>query len=234
MFCSRWPKGVIGSFDFKQLEMRLVASESNEKRLLEAFKKDVDVHSMTAKSLFGSSFTKDQRSIAKRINFGVVYGVTAYTLDKEFDLGVDHATKLMEKFFKSYPAIFQWMKKQRNYVNKHGFIKSRFGRVRRLGDTSLLEDWRRAAVERQAGNFPIQSMGADITNKALINVISGMRRQKLRSKVVHQIHDSILIDIHISELQEIKRNIPSIMCSGHDFLKCKLEVDSNFDHHWRK
>ena len=235
MFRSRWDGGQIASFDFKQLEMRLVASESGEERLLKAFRSGLDVHDLTANLIFGPEFDKDQRKIAKSINFGIAYGVTSYTLDKEFDLGMEKSEWMIGKFKKSYPRIHKWMKIQRNHVNDHGWVASRFGRIRRLGDTSNMLDWQKAAVERQAGNFPIQSMGVDITNISLIKVDHFLRKTKARSKLILHVHDSILIDMYPGE----KRIVPAIekimtteVQEECPWLKCDVEVDAKISKKW--
>lgn len=235
MFSSRYKHGSIASCDFKQLEVRLVASESGETRLLKAISQGDDLHGLTASLLFGKGYSKDQRNEAKRVNFGVVYGITGYALALQINKTEDYSQGLIDKFFARYPNIKTWMEEQKDYVQKHGFIRSRFGRVRRLGDVKNLPDWQREAIERQAGNFPIQSAGADLTNLALIH-LHRVFNGSLKSRIILQVHDSILCDVYPGEEELVKQAMIQVMSVDVPemcpWLKVKLDVDFTIQERW--
>lgn len=237
MFASRFDCGVIVSFDFAQLEMRLVASESGEEALIEAFRSGEDVHSTTAKLVFGDKFTDRQRSIAKRINFGVVYGVTAHTISREYQMDVVEAEGILSKFNKSYPMIFKWMKRQHATIKTKGKIWSMFGRVRRFPEISSADEWTTERILRQAGNFPIQAAGADITNLTLIEMDRAVASIG-KSVVFNQVHDSILIDAPHEEADAVeKRGLEVVEQVNrhrvlHGRLKVPLEVKCTVSIRW--
>lgn len=236
MFISRFVGGYMLSFDFKQLEMRLVASESGEEKLLEVFKRGGDVHSLTAQLLFGKDFTKDQRSVAKRVNFGIIYGAGAGKLVREFNMTWNTAESLIDKFNRGYPKLYRWMRLQKELIAKHGEITSRFGRVRRLGKVDKLPEWQKAAIERQAGNFPIQSQGADLTNLCLIQANREICKEKLKSKICLQVHDSIIVDTTPKEVDRITKILTRVMTkdvpAGCPWLKVRIEVEVQVEHKW--
>lgn len=236
MFVSRFKGGCMVSADFKQLEMRLVASESGETRLLDAFKRGDDVHDLTAKLLFGEDFSKEERTVAKRVNFGIVYGAGPSKLVREFNMSWEQAESLINRFNKAYPNLYRWMKQQREYVHKHGVVLSKFGRIRRLGNTKGLPEWQVASIERQAGNFPIQSQGADLTNVCLVKAYREFTKRKLRSRIVLQVHDSIVVDTKPDEKDEVIEILTNVMtkevpekCS---WLRVKIEIDIQVTERW--
>lgn len=236
MFSSRFKQGGIASCDFRQLEVRLVASESGEEKLLSAIDKGVDLHALTAALLFGKGFTKEERNEAKRVNFGVVYGITGYALALQINKPEDYSQGLIDKFFDKYPKINVWMEAQKKFLNKNGYIVSRFGRVRRLGDTENLPNWQKEALQRQAGNFPIQSAGADLTNLSLIKLHTEFKDEKMKSIIFMQVHDSILVDVYPGEEKKVEANMKYVMSehvpSRCPWLRVKLDVDFSLHKRW--
>jgi DNA polymerase-1 len=236
MVISRWTEGSVLALDYKQLEIRLVASESGEDRLIRAIADDRDLHDLTAKLVFGADFTKRQRSIAKRINFGIVYGVTSYTLAAEFGMSADEAESILASFRRAYPKIFVWMSRQHEKVKRDGQIASRFGRVRRLPDIKGADHWMQERILRQAGNFPIASAGADITNLASVLIDARLRREAVKSRVVLTVHDSVIVDLHPDEVDAVK-----VACVGTmemeiqkrcPWLRVPLAVDATVSRRW--
>lgn len=236
MFSSRFERGHIASCDFRQLEVRLVASESGEERLLKAIKEGVDLHGLTSELLFGKDYTKEERNEAKRVNFGVVYGITGYALAFQINKDEGYSQGLIDKFFAKYPKIKVWMDVQKAYVEKHGYIKSRFGRVRRLGDTNNLPNWQKEGLLRQAGNFPIQSAGADLTNLSLIHLFRVFKANKMKSVIFMQVHDSVLVDVRPGEEKAVERamvNVMTTLVPGMcPWLRVKLDVDYALQERW--
>lgn len=239
MFNSRFKGGTIGSFDFSQLEIRLMANEAKETSLIKAFTedKDADVHSITATLMFGHNFTKRQRSIAKRINFGIAYGVSEYTLSREFNMSIEEAVEMMRKFKKAYPSIFVWMEKQHAQIKNHGWIKSRFGRKRRLPEAMSGDQWAAEHAMRQAGNFPIQSTGADLTNWSVVRFEERMRKEKMKSIIFLTVHDSIHTDNYPGEEEAVKQLGVDVMENEtrdefKDWLHVPLKADAEISERW--
>lgn len=238
MVISRFPKGKLISNDYSQLELRLLASEAEEEALLEAFAKGKDPHGMTAERMFGKGFTKDQRAVAKTLNFGIAYGLQAKALSRKFHVGYEEAEEWLRHFQKSYPKIYIWMERQHDFVRKNGWIKSQFGRVRHLPEvlSGLLPKWQLGRTLRQAGNFPIQSQGADINNLACIKIAVRIESAGLKSRLFLPIHDSIMIDSPPSEITQAKALCRGIMedemqevCT---WLKVKLKIDQVISVRW--
>jgi len=236
MVVSRWTGGKILSADYKQLEIRLVANESGDGKLIRSIAVGEDQHDKTASEIFGGKFTKDDRLIAKRINFGIVYGISPYSLAAQFNMTVDRAEDIFRRFRKARPMIFQWMARQHAFIEKHGYIKSRFGRKRRLPEIRHADEKLKARIFRQAGNFPIQSAGADITNLAMILVDRELRRRKLKSLLVLQVHDSLLVDLHPDEVNVVPDLVVNLMTKQVQrlcpWMRVKLEVDVSVEDRW--
>jgi uracil-DNA glycosylase family 4 len=238
MLVSRWggDGGKIGAYDYRQLEVRLVASESGEERLLRAIRDGADLHDLTARLVFGKDFTKRQRSIAKRINFGIVYGISEYSLAQDFSMSEDEAARIMKRFRDAYPALFRWMIRQHQAVDSVGYLVNRFGRVRRFPQYKSVSGRQREAMHREAGNFPIASLGADITNIAMIKVDAHLRKVKAKSVLCHQVHDSLLVDLHPDEVNVVTPDVVRIMSEVVPgmcpWLKVKLDVDATTTRRW--
>lgn len=203
MFISRFKGGKVLSGDFDQLELRLIASESQDPTLLRAFKEGIDPHNLTAEKMFGKDFTQDQRRIAKAFNFGINYGLTEWGIMRNFNVSEDQAMQWLHQYRKTYPRLFEWIKEQYDFVKKNGYIKSKTGRIRHL-NLKGMEEWKIGHALRQAGNFPIQSLGADITNITAIEIDKELKNKKFNSIIFNQIHDSLLIDLYPNEGEDIK------------------------------
>lgn len=228
MISSRFDGGMIANLDFSQLEIRLVASESGDEGLMSALISGEDIHSKTARELFGEKFTKAQRHIAKTLNFSVVYGASEYTLAAEFQMEIDEAREILNKFKKTKPAIFGWMARQHRLAMEREEIVSRFGRVRHLKGLKIMPERERKHALRQAGNFGIQSQGADCCALSCILVDEHFRAVKARSKLVLQVHDSLVIDLHPDEqgLVDMAKQIMEVRVPiSMPWLKVPLKVD---------
>jgi len=216
--------------DYKQLEMRLLASEAGEERMLELFRLGKDVHDMTAKELFRKDFIQEERDIAKNINFGTVYGISDYSLAKKFNIQKETAYRFIERHRQLYPSIYRWMAAQHKFIKNNGWIASRFGRIRRLPEAMTSDSYTLERIFRQAGNFPIQSAGADITNTAGIKVDNYLRN--FRSEFFLQVHDSIIIDLYPGEEETVTKAIKKIMETKISWLKVSLPVDCKISKRW--
>jgi DNA polymerase-1 len=236
MFNSRFPGGKLISSDYKALEFRLVCSEAEETDFIRAFIGGLDPHALTATDLFGKNFTPDERDKAKVTNFSLIYGVTEYSLAPKLGVSQEEAARLIVMFKKKHPKIFVWMERQYERVRKDKIAVSRFGRIRHLPDITGLDKWRVEEVLRQAGNFPIQSAGADITNLAIVEVDQKLRMMGMQSKVVLNHHDSIMVDTHPDEVRETEGLLVKVMqeeIPGRlDWLRVPLQVDIKIVEHW--
>jgi DNA polymerase-1 len=237
MICSRFKEGLILSLDYRQLEMRLLASEAMEAKMLEIFESGKDVHDETAREMFGKDFTAEQRSLAKNINFGTVYGIEEWSFSRKFHVKVEDAKDWLARHKKIYPKIYDWMEGQHQFIRKNGWIRSRFGLVRRLPEAKVLDGEGLKAIFRQAGNFPIQSQGASITNLAGIELNKELEKMwEYEAVLYHIVHDSLNIDCPPDEaekIEELGREVMEVrvpkLCQ---WLKVKLPVDSKLNFRW--
>lgn len=237
MFVSRWPGGKLVSADYSQLELRLVASEAGDERFIQAFQTGADPHNDTAAEIWGKDFTPLNRAIAKNINFGIAYGVTPYKLEKEYSLTKQMSEWIIEQWKKAHPWVFKWMRKVHEEAKKTGQVVSRFGRVRHFPNIKVVQDEKLlAAMLREAGNFPIQSAGADLTTLACLLVEERMRAQKMKSLLCQDNHDAMIVDRHPKEGNEVDALIVDVMenevprrC---EWLKVPLKVSIKTTTHW--
>lgn len=245
MVISRFKGGSLVSSDYSQIELRLLANESQEEAMLEAFEKGQDLHGLTATRIFGKNFTKVQRSIGKTINFAIGYGIQAKALSRKFNVPYETADVWINQFWKGYRALYLWTERLKDSVKANGYVVSRFGRVRHLPEAVELAKerypsrdtrWKLAALLRQACNFPIQSAGADINNLACIKLARQIAGKGLDSKLCLPIYDSIMVDTTKAERTQIKALCRGIMedqmqkeCT---WMKVKLKVDQGVARRW--
>lgn len=237
MIVSRFKGGKIASIDWKQLEVRLLASESKDENLMDAVRKGLDLHDHTATLMFGKDFTKRQRSIAKRLNFGIAYGISAYSIAREFNMSETEAENILRLFQKAYSRVFTWMRRQHVKVERDGWIENRFGRIRHFPQyKSSMTPWQREAMFREAGNFPIASQGADLTNLSMIYVDRDLRKSEALSIMCHQVHDSVLVDVHPEEIGTVpgrcRQVMEKVVVGKCPWLEVPLAVDVEVSDRW--
>lgn len=245
-FVSRFYNGKLVQADYSQLELRLVGSESGEPKFITAFKNKVDMHSLTGSEVFNIDLEEFQehkdtkykamRTDAKRINFGSVYGITEYGLSKQMGCTEKEAKTKLDAYWKSYPHIAKWDQDNKHIVTKELEISSTLGRIRHLPDAVNTNKWKRASALRQASNFKIQSLGADITMWSMTQVDNELIKRKMKSMVIGQIHDSVIIDSHPSETEVICKILYEVMevraNKIFSFLKIPLKVDIETGTKW--
>ncbi len=236
MVVSRYENGWILSNDYKQLELHLVASESGEQKMIDIFEKGGDLHDETAKFMFGPQFTDKHRKIAKNINFGVVYGISDYSLSRKFNVPIDVAMLWVDRWKQTYPKVYAWMAQQHKTIVRQGWISSRFGNLRRLPDAKSRDEKMVARTLRQAGNFPIQSLGAYVTNMAAVMIDNCLVRTGYKSLVFLDHHDAVLVDAHPDELDTAKAICRKIMEDEMQkrcpWLKVRLKIDQVASKRW--
>jgi DNA polymerase-1 len=245
MVISRFDGGSVISADYKQLEVRLVASESEDKTLIGAITTGQNLHELTARLMFKEKYLGKEKthrlySIAKRINFAIVYGVTAYALAAEFGMTEQEAEAMLASYERAYPNVFKWIRKQHATVDKYGFMVNRFGLHRRFPEIkNLLRDrveWKIDAIHREAANFMIASQGADINNLATIHVDRELRRLGMKTMLVLPVHDSILLDAPAAEAKAAAQicvdQMSTLMMARCPWLLVKLEIDVSITKRW--
>ena len=208
------PEGVIVSADYSQIELRIMAHLSCDAHLIQAFRDGVDVHAATAAKIFGipvSEVTREQRSMAKTANFGIMYGISSFGLAQRLHLSRTAAKELIDGYFASFPAIRSFIDDSISFARENGYVETLFGRRRYLPDIEAHNANVRALAERNAVNAPIQGTSADIIKLAMIGVADRLREEGLRSRMVLQIHDELVFDALPEEVPALKALVKDVM-----------------------
>ena len=220
--------------DYSQIELRIMAHLSGDKNLLKAFEQGQDVHRATAAEVFGvnlAQVTTDQRRSAKAINFGLIYGMSAFGLAKQLNIGRKQAAEYIELYFKRYPGVQDYMNQVRHSAAEKGYVETHFGRRLYLPEINSRNGMRRQAAERTAINAPMQGTAADIIKLAMINVDNWLRNQKLKSRMIMQVHDELVLEVPESEHQQVIIGIKECMENAAS-LQVKLVVDVGVGDNW--
>ncbi len=209
------PSGsLIVSADYSQIELRIMAHLSADAGLLDAFHKGLDIHRATASEVFGVALDKvspDQRRTAKVINFGLIYGMSAFGLAQNLGIEPQAARNYIDRYFTRYPGVKAYMEKTRTLAHEQGFVQTAFGRRLWLPDIQSSRAPVRAAAERAAINAPMQGTAADLIKKAMIAVQAWIEEQGLKTKLVLQVHDELILEVPEMELSQVKEALPQLM-----------------------
>lgn len=233
-FVPRDEKHVLVSADYSQIELRLMAAFSGDKAMLDAFKNGEDIHRDTAARVYDvmpAFVTDEQRSFCKMVNFGIIYGISAFGLSQRLKVSRSEAAKLIDTYFKLYPKIKEYMDKSVATAREKGYATTILGRRRTLRDINSRNATARQTAERDAINTPIQGSAADLIKVAMVNVERAISAAGLRSKMVLQIHDELVFDAPKEEVDELKTIIRREMTSAIDF-GVPLEVDIGVGDNW--
>ncbi|OZV71094.1 DNA polymerase I [Winogradskyella aurantia] len=220
--------------DYSQIELRIIAALSEEETMIEAFNHGEDIHASTASKVFNvplSEVTREQRANAKTVNFGIIYGVSAFGLSNQTDLSRGEAKELIDTYYETYPKLKAYMNKQVDFARDHGYVQTVLGRRRYLKDINSRNAVVRGAAERNAVNAPIQGSAADIIKIAMINIYSKLEVGNYKSKMLLQVHDELVFDIYKPELEEMKSLIKTEM-EGAYKLAVPLDVDLGIGDNW--
>ncbi len=204
----------IVSADYSQIELRIMAHLSQDARLLEAFAHGEDVHRATAAEIFGVTPIEvgaDQRRVAKTINFGLIYGMSAYGLARALDIERGAAQTYIERYFARYPGVARYMEETRNAARLEGFVRTAFGRRLWLPDIRAAQVGRRQGAERAAINAPMQGTAADLIKLAMINVQRWIDESGLATRQVMQVHDELVLEVPDDELTRVRAELPAHM-----------------------
>ncbi len=205
---------VIVSADYSQIELRVIASMSGDEGMIDAFNKNIDIHSATASKVFGvplEEVTKEQRYKAKSVNFGLIYGQGAFGLAENLNISRTEAKEIIDNYFAQFPGIRRYMNDVIESARNKGYVETICGRRRYLRDINSGNATVRSFAERNAINAPIQGTAADMIKLAMINVQKRMKSSDFKSKMILQVHDELLFDVHKSELEVLKALIQEEM-----------------------
>jgi len=220
--------------DYSQIELRIIAALSEETTMIEAFKNGEDIHASTASKVFNiplEEVTREQRSNAKTVNFGIIYGVSAFGLSNQTDLSRTEAKELIETYYKTYPKLRNYMSVQIDFARDHGYVQTVLGRRRYLKDINGSNAIVRGAAERNAVNAPIQGSAADIIKIAMINIHNKLTEGNYKTKMLLQVHDELVFDVYKPELEGLKTLIKSEMENTYK-LAVPLDVDLGVGNNW--
>jgi len=220
--------------DYSQIELRIIASLSNEENMMNAFKNKEDIHASTASAVFNvpiNKVSKEQRSNAKVINFGIIYGVSAFGLSNQTNLNRTESKELIEKYFEKYPKLKQYINNQISFARNNGYVETVLGRRRYLKDINSQNSVVRGAAERNAINAPVQGSAADIIKIAMINIQKKLSKGNYKSKMLLQIHDELVFDVFKPELNEMIELTKNEMEKAFE-INVPLTVDLNYGLNW--
>ena len=222
------------SADYSQIELRVMAHMSKDAGLLEAFLEGEDVHSKTASEVFDvgiKDVTSDLRRNAKAINFGLIYGISAFGLGKQLGISRNLAAEYMAMYFEKYPDVKKYMESTKEFASQNGYVETLFGRRLYLRDINATNAMRRQASERAAINAPVQGTAADIMKIAMINMHKAIKTEKSEAKLILQVHDELILDTPKDEIDKIVSLITDSMMGAAN-LDVPLEIDIGIGDNW--
>ncbi len=220
--------------DYSQIELRVLAHMSGDEQLIEAYHMDQDIHRITASKVFHTSFeevTDLQRRNAKAVNFGIVYGISSFGLSQDLSISKKEAAEYIEQYFATYPKVKEFLDKQVTDAGEKGYVTTMFGRRRPVPELGSSNFMQRSFGERVAMNAPIQGSAADIMKIAMIRVWKALKDAGLRSKLILQVHDELLIETVKEETEEVRRILEENMKSAAQ-MAVTLEVDLHTGENW--
>jgi len=209
-FIPRDEHHVLLSADYSQIELRIIAEISKEENMLDAFSKGIDIHTATAAKVYGTTIeevTPNQRRNAKAVNFGIIYGQSAFGLSQNLDIPRKEAADIIEQYFAQYPGIQRYMSDTMTFARQNGFVETIMGRRRYLRDINSANQTVRGFAERNAINAPIQGSAADMIKIAMINIHKDIQEQNLQAKMTMQVHDELVFDVPRAEVEVMKQII---------------------------
>ncbi len=233
-FIARNDKYVLLSSDYSQIELRIVAEFSKDASMLEAFQNKLDIHTATASKVYGVSIeevTGDMRRNAKMVNFGIIYGISAFGLSQRLNIPRKEAAGIIDNYFAQYPTIKQYMDSSINFARDHGYVETLLGRRRYLRDINSANANVRGFAERNAINAPIQGTAADMIKVAMINIHKDLTDGNYKTKMTLQVHDELVFDVPKEELEAIKPIIEHRMRTAIP-MKVPIEVEMGTGRNW--
>lgn len=225
---------VILAADYSQIELRIVAQVCGDERMIETFKSGEDIHAAMAAHIFGvpqDEVTKDMRRSAKTVNFGILYGISAFGLADRLQISQADARQLITDYYRSFPKITEYLNNTLEFAREHLYVETLLGRRRYIRDINAQNGLLRKAAERNAINAPIQGTAADLIKIAMVKVFKEMQERQLKSKMILQVHDELVFDACKEELETLSELVRRCM-SGSMHLSVPLDVDVNAGSNW--
>ena len=233
-FIPRDDDHILMAADYSQIELRIIAALSKDPAMVKAFQNNEDIHAATAARVFDVSLeevTREQRSNAKTVNFGIVYGVSAFGLSQQTNLNRSESKELIDTYYERYPQLKQYISDQVNFARENGYVATVLGRRRYLKDINSQNAVVRGAAERNAVNAPIQGSAADIIKLAMIQIHQKIKNENWQSKMLLQVHDELVFDVLKSEKEGFEKMVKTEMEKAFD-IGLPLVVDIGFGNHW--
>jgi DNA polymerase-1 len=230
------PGAKIVSADYSQIELRIMAHISADPGLRRAFAEGMDVHRATASEVFGAApadVSAEQRRYAKVINFGLIYGMSAFGLAQNLGIEREAAKNWIDRYFARYPGVREYMDRTRALAHEQGYVETVFGRRLWLAEINSPNGPRRAGAERAAINAPMQGTAADLIKMAMIAVQGWLDRERMSSKLIMQVHDELVLEVPEGELDAIREKLPGLM-TGVAKLDVPLEVEVGVGANWEQ
>ncbi len=220
--------------DYSQIELRIMAAMSGDRNMCQAFREGADIHAATAARIYDvalDAVDQDMRRRAKTVNFGIIYGMSAFGLSERLDIPRKEAAALIEQYFEKYPGIRQYMESQKAFALEHGYVETLCQRRRYLPDIQSRNSIVRGVAERNAVNAPIQGSAADMIKIAMVKVYRELEKRKLQSAIVLQVHDELVLDVCKPEMEEVESLVREAMLGALP-IGLPLEVDIRFGKNW--
>ena len=220
--------------DYSQIELRIIASLSGDLNMINAFNKGEDIHTSTAARIFNvphNKVSREQRGNAKTVNFGIIYGVSAFGLSQQTNLNRKESKILIDNYYENYPTLREYISKQIDFARENGYVETLMGRRRYLTNINSQNGMIRSADERNAINAPIQGSAADIIKIAMKNIFNIFNEKQFKSKMILQVHDELVFDVHLSELNEIEKVVKNSMENAVT-LDIPIKVDIGSGKNW--
>ncbi len=225
---------VLLAADYSQIELRIIASLSEDEHLCDAFRAGEDIHLATAAKIYGmdkSEISKEQRANVKSVNFGIIYGISSFGLAQQLGVSRKEASDLIEQYFESYPRVKQYIESCKENAKEKGYAQSMCGRRRYLKDINSLNGNLRAFAERNAVNMPVQASSADMIKLAMIGIYRRMLSKGLQSKMIMQVHDELVFDVYKPELEQMRLIVKEEMVNALK-LNVPIVVEMNSGENW--
>lgn len=233
-FVARDENHTLISADYSQIELRIIAALSGEENMIAAFQNGEDIHRATAAKVFDVALedvSREQRSNAKTVNFGIIYGVSAFGLSNQTSLSRSESAALIEAYYKTYPRLRSYINEQIEFAREKGYVQTILGRRRYLKDINSANAVVRSGAERNAVNAPIQGSAADVIKIAMINIHKKLKEENWKSKMLLQVHDELVFDVHNDELEKIQPMIKHEMENAFK-MAVPLEVELGLGKDW--
>jgi DNA polymerase-1 len=233
-FIPRNDEYILLAADYSQIELRIIAHLSKDVAMMEAFQQGMDIHIATASRVYGvppKDVSKEMRRHAKTVNFGIIYGISAFGLSERLGIPRKEAAAIIKSYFEKYPGIHRYMETTKEFAREHGYVETILGRRRYLSDIHSANAVVRGYAERNAINAPIQGSSADMIKIAMINVFNEIERLNLKSRMILQVHDELVFDVHKEEVDVLRSMVEDKMVHALE-LDVPLIVDINTGHNW--